>query len=93
VNRKLIEETTQQFKKLESDVQRVESILQEKDGQINDLQKESQTLKEANNRMGEEKNILIEAIYEKDMVIREYETKLRELIESKIQTSTIKPPI
>lgn len=43
--------------------------------------------------MGEEKNILIEAIYEKDMVIREYETKLRELIESKIQTSTLKPPI
>lgn len=48
MNRKLIEETTQQFKKLESDVQRVESILQEKDGQISDLQKETQSLKEVN---------------------------------------------
>jgi uncharacterized protein HemX len=48
VNRKLIEETTQQFKKLESDVQRVESILQEKDGQISDLQKETKSLKEVN---------------------------------------------
>lgn len=41
--------------------------------------------------MGEEKKILIEAIFEKDMVIREYEAKLRELIESKIQTPTMTP--
>jgi uncharacterized protein HemX len=51
VNKKLIEETTQQFRKLESDVQRVESILQEKDGQISELQKESQSLREANETM------------------------------------------
>ena len=51
MNKKLIEETTQQFRKLESDVQRVESILQEKDGQISDLQKESQSLREANETM------------------------------------------
>ncbi len=84
----MIEETTQQFKKLESDVQRVEAILQEKDGQISDLQKESQSLREVNEKIGEEKKILIEAIFEKDMVIREYEAKLRELIESKIHSST-----
>lgn len=72
MNRRLIEETTQQFRKLESDVQRVESILQEKDGQISDLQKESQSLKDVNEKIGEEKQILIEAIFEKDMVIREY---------------------
>ncbi len=51
MNKKLIEETTQQFRKLESDVQRVESILQEKDGQISELQKESQSLREANETM------------------------------------------
>jgi peptidoglycan hydrolase CwlO-like protein len=76
---------------LESDVQRVESILQEKDGQISDLQKESQSLRESNEKMGEEKKILIEAIFEKDMVIREYEAKLRELIESKIHTPSSIP--
>ena len=91
MNRKLIEETTQQFKKLESDVQRVESILQEKDGQISELQKETTSLRDANEKMGEEKKILIEAIFEKDMVIREYEAKLRELIESKIQAPTPSP--
>ena len=51
MNKKLIEETTQQFRKLESDVQRVESILQEKDGQISELQKESQSLRDANETM------------------------------------------
>ena len=51
MNKKLIEETTQQFRKLESDVQRVESILQEKDGQISDLQKEAQSLREASETM------------------------------------------
>lgn len=76
---------------MESDVQRVESILQEKDGQIGDLQKESQSLRESNEKMGEEKKILIEAIFEKDMVIREYEAKLRELIESKIHTPSSIP--
>lgn len=76
---------------MESDVQRVESILQEKDGQISDLQKESQSLRESNEKMGEEKKILIEAIFEKDMVIREYEAKLRELIESKIHTPSSIP--
>lgn len=76
---------------MESDVQRVESILQEKDGHISDLQKESQSLRESNEKMGEEKKILIEAIFEKDMVIREYEAKLRELIESKIHTPSSIP--
>ncbi len=76
---------------MESDVQRVESILQEKDGQISELQKESQSLRESNEKMGEEKKILIEAIFEKDMVIREYEAKLRELIESKIHTPSSIP--
>ena len=40
MNEKLIDKTTQQFRKLESVVKRVESILQEKDGQISELLKE-----------------------------------------------------
>ena len=45
-----------------------------------------QSHREANETMAKEKKILIEAIFEKDMFIREYEAKLRELIESKIQS-------
>jgi hypothetical protein len=44
VNRKIIEDTTEQFKKLEMDVQRVENILEEKESQVSELQSDKRVL-------------------------------------------------
>ncbi len=78
-----MEETAKQFKKLEEDVQRVEQILEDKEIVLDSARKDNAKLSEQIDQIGEEKKILIEAIFQKDIVIREYEAKLKELIEEK----------
>ena len=51
--------------------------MEEKEQIIEDNRNETEDLKEEVYKVNEEKNILIEAIFEKDMVIKEYEAKLR----------------
>lgn len=88
INKKLVEETAKQFKKLEEDVQRVEQILEDKEIVLDSARKDNAKLSEQIDQIGEEKKILIEAIFQKDIVIREYEAKLKELIEEKSQSVT-----
>lgn len=72
INRKIVEDTTEQFKNLELDVQRVEKILEEKELQITSLETGKKLLEESLDQANEEKKILIEAIFEKDLVIKEF---------------------
>jgi hypothetical protein len=58
-------------------VQRVEKILEEKDVAIGDLRKENTALRGEVEHINEEKKILIEAIFEKDLVIKEYEMRIQ----------------
>lgn len=88
INKKLVEETAKQFKKLEEDVQRVEQILEDKEIVLDSARKDNAKLSEQIDQIGEEKKILIEAIFQKDIVIREYEAKLKELMEEKSQSVT-----
>jgi hypothetical protein len=57
-------------------VQGVEKILEEKEQRILELQDESKSLNNSLDRVNGEKELLIDAIYQKDLVIREYETRL-----------------
>jgi len=58
-------------------VQRVEKILEEKDVTIGELKKENTALHGEVEHINEEKKILIEAIFEKDLVIKEYEMRIK----------------
>ena len=71
INKKLVEETAKQFKKLEEDVQRVEQILEDKEIVLDSARKDNAKLSEQIDQIGEEKKILIEAIFQNDIVIRE----------------------
>jgi hypothetical protein len=87
-----VEETTRQFKKLESDVQRVEMILEEKEYALQEARQSNEQLKEEVDKVVEEKKILIEAIFEKDLVIKEYEAKLKELLGAQVHFRIAKGP-
>lgn len=58
-------------------MQRVEKILEEKDVTIGELKKENTALHGEVEHINEEKKILIEAIFEKDLVIKEYEMRIK----------------
>lgn len=81
INKKLVDETAKQFKKLEEDVQRVECILSEKELAAAEHKRENEKLREEVSMVSDEKKILIEAIFEKDIVIKEYENKLTEMLQ------------
>ena len=51
--------------------------MEEKEQVIENNKKETEELKEEVYKVNEEKKILIEAIFEKDMVIKEYEARLK----------------
>lgn len=65
-----MEETARQFKKLEEDVERVEDILADKEQALEETKAEKDKAKGELAKVGEEKKILIEAIFQKDMVIK-----------------------
>lgn len=46
INKKLVDETAKQFKKLEEDVQRVETILGQKENQLENVKQHNQALTE-----------------------------------------------
>ena len=80
-NKRLLEETTKNFKRLESDVQRVERILEEKETNITDLQQETKVLTQSLRQAKEENQLLIEALLSKDLIIKEFQAKISELLE------------
>jgi hypothetical protein len=80
-NKGLLEETTKNFKRLESDVQRVERILEEKEANMTDLQQETKVLNHYLEQTKEENQLLIEALLSKDLIIKEFQAKISELLE------------
>lgn len=64
-------------------MQRVERILEEKEAHIGELQRGEAALSQSLERASGEKQLLIEALYSKDLIIREFQAKLNELLQQR----------
>lgn len=62
-------------------MQRVERILEEKETNISDLQQETKALTQSLQQAKEENQLLIEAVLSKDLIIKEFQAKISELLE------------
>lgn len=73
-----MEETTQQLQAFESDIVRVEGILEQKETTIGEMQQKFEGQKR-------EKMMLIEALQQKETIIKELELRFRQELEQVIK--------
>jgi hypothetical protein len=59
----------------------VERILEEKEANMTDLHQETKILTESLRQAKEENQLLIEALLSKDLIIKEFQAKISELLE------------
>jgi len=59
----------------------VERILEEKESNISDLHQETKILTQSLRQAKEENQLLIEALLSKDLIIKEFQAKISELLE------------
>lgn len=59
----------------------MERILEEKESNISDLHQETKILTQSLRQAKEENQLLIEALLSKDLIIKEFQAKISELLE------------